>query len=120
MKVIDRVRAHYDKGTGDGRAFIDVPEWGEEGEPLRIYWTPLTVREARAARRKDGSEADFPALVATKAQDAAGKPMFPDIEDAHILATAADAAVVNRIAIAMATTSGSEEMRKNSKAIPSS
>ena len=42
MSVIDNAVKHFD--AQDVRVTL-VPEWGEEGEPLKIYSKPLTLSE---------------------------------------------------------------------------
>ena len=116
MAVIDFVKAHYQRHTGAGRSSIDVPEWGEPGQPLRIFWKPLTLAEKSRIfpAGRAISETDWAELVAMKAEDEAGQPLFPDIADAHILKTAADQNVVTRIGLKIGAALTEEQAVKNS------
>lgn len=106
-----RAKAHYAGYLGDNRQHIAVPEWGDDlgaGEirPLIIYWKPLTLAErARAFAVEAGSTADTRAnakLVFFKAEDAAGKRLFSEPADLHVLQAEAVEGIVLSIASAMA------------------
>lgn len=99
MSAIERVAEHYAKLTGEGRQHHDVPEWGDEAGPLRIYWQPVTLRDLRRVRKN--GEADFAELLVLKAEDAAGQKLFDPMKDAAVLKAKADAMVVTRIGLAM-------------------
>ncbi len=74
---------------------IDVPEWGHDGLPVRIYFDPVTVAERIELNRHDD---DF--LVMTlikKAIKTDGSPMFT-LADRHMLLHRASSAVVSEIA----------------------
>lgn len=122
MSAIGQVTAHFKRFSGDGRTYVDVPEWGEEkdvnGEkivvPLRIYWKPITGAETRQARRdKDGGEVDLAKLLVIKAEDAAGEKLFDIMTDVPTLSKHADWAVVTRIALRMMMTPKIEDLTKN-------
>jgi len=116
MAVIDAVKRHYSAHTGAARRFIDVPEWGEEGKPLRIFWTPLTLAEKSRIfpATRAMSETDWAELVVMKSQDEAGQQLFPDPMDSHILKSQADQNVVTRIGLAIGAALKVEEAIKNS------
>lgn len=78
--VLSRAKAHYDRLRGQS---IDVPEWGEDGKPLKVYFDPITARQAqRIQTRAKGSEALATVLaVICHAKDADGKPIFEDTPD---------------------------------------
>lgn len=110
--IIDRARAHY---QAHGTQSIEVPEWGEDGQPLIVYWTPVTMSERQrvVSRAADGKSADAMAhAVILKAMDAQGKPMF-SIEDKHALMNLVDSSVVERLANALMGTVSVEDMEKN-------
>lgn len=56
-----------------------VSEWiGDDGEPVKIYWRPVTGRQQREIDRA-GSEVDrICATVKHRALDASGQPIFAD------------------------------------------
>lgn len=109
--VIERISDHFRDSTGDGRKFIDIPEWGETPQaPLRIYWKPVTLAERKriiAARYPDAL-----ALV-LKAEDAAGKPLFDEFQDMKVLAHEADARIVTRVAEAIFQVQSVSDAEKN-------
>lgn len=117
MAVIDFVSRHYEARTGEGRRFIDVPEWSPpEGPVLRIYWKPLTLAEKARLfpAGRLASETDWAECVIMKAEDAAGSPIFPDPKDGFILKHKADQAVVFRIGSAIMAGQTVEDAIKNS------
>lgn len=113
MSTIDRIKAHFsDLGTKS----IEVPEWGEEGKPLVIYFTPMTIAEQQQVRNaadRDGAVSANVDLLVLKALDAEGKKVFT-IEHKLLLRKQADARVVRRIADAIFFGAGVEEMGKDS------
>jgi hypothetical protein len=95
MSIIGRVTAHYNLNR---QQFIDVPEWGENGTPLRVYWRLLTI-EQREKLFAMQNRTDVDILIAM-ATDADGKPLF-DKADKPELRLNADAAIITRIATRM-------------------
>ncbi|MAB00103.1 MAG: hypothetical protein CMN87_12095 [Stappia sp.] len=97
MSVIDRARAHYKSLP---RKEIKVPEWGEEGEPLVIYASAMTVAHTdRISDEGNANKAEmFVDVLILKAQDADGNMLFSD-KDRHTLTREADKRVVSRIAL---------------------
>lgn len=112
MSVIDRAKAHFD---AQGVRCIEVPEWGEEGEPCRIFVTPWTLADqAKLLRASQGKEAEALALVLIfKAMDGEGKPLFT-LEDKRALMHEVDAAVVARVANAIMGVEEAEAVGKAS------
>lgn len=93
--LIDRVSGHF-KSQLD---FIEIPEWGEQGEPLKLYCTPITLQEQRKIiKAAEGDEFEGIArIIILKATDEKGEPLF-DISHLPTLMRGADAKVVERIA----------------------
>jgi len=116
MKAIDAVLQHVrDIGT----RHVDVPEWVIDGQPLRIHYTPLSVKEREQISRKSatmGGDIDIEILM-LKALDADGKPLFT-LEDKPKLRMCASA-VISRVAGEMIALPNVAELEKNSAAIPS-
>jgi hypothetical protein len=75
MALIDRVIAHY---KGLPREVIEVPEWGDDSGPVRIYYTVPTLHEVGRVRREaKGDEIEMAArLIALKAEDESGNKLF--------------------------------------------
>lgn len=100
MSILDRAKAHL---AGQSAETILVPEWGEEGAPLEIHFTPMTVAQRKKIfRRENGMEPDSATVcvraLLEKACDKAGKKLFADVQDEHTLTYSVDAKVVARIA----------------------
>ncbi|HEY4775884.1 MAG TPA: hypothetical protein VIH40_13820 [Xanthobacteraceae bacterium] len=92
MSVIDQVTAHY---AANRQQHIDVPEWGVDGVPLRIYWDLLTVdKRKKIFANEQNSDVD---TVVAMACDEQGNKMF-DLADKAKLKVAADSALLTRIA----------------------
>ncbi len=111
MKAIESISAHFQKFVGAGRAFIDVPEWGDEsGKPLRIFWKPMTIRERKKIMGAKNEEAE---AVFLKAEDESGARLFTEPAEFETLASGADGAIVARVANAMVASPSVRELEKN-------
>lgn len=115
MDLKARIAGHF--GGADVHR-IEVPEWGEAGEPLVVCYRRANLRDiAEASRLADGDQFIANArLVAAKALDTDGKPLFRMV-DATFLCEEADPAVVSRLAGAITsgvpTTAAVEAAEKN-------
>lgn len=110
--ILDRARAHY---AARGVQTIEVPEWGEAGQPLILYWTPITLSERQRIVNRVRDSQTLEAMVYAiiiKAQDAQGQPAFT-VEDKHALMNSVDAAVVERISGAILAAQSVEDAEKN-------
>jgi hypothetical protein len=99
MSTIERAKAHF---SGAGLIHIDVPEWGDEKHPLRIFYpASLSIALRRKVWRDesgqvvDGQIACVRALIHC-AKDESGKDLF-DAMDEHALTYEVDSDVVSRI-----------------------
>ncbi len=111
MRAIDRATAHF---RSLGTLSLHVPEWSEEGEEFRVYWTPLTIGE-RAKLFKDGASvnlATYVDLIVMKALDAQGQPLFT-LEDKPRLRNTVSSDVVMRIGLEMLKAPSVEDAEKN-------
>lgn len=96
--VISSAKAHY---SGQQKRFHDVPEWGQPGKPLKVYYGPLTVAQRRRIwRDENGATVDGNVAVVRavlfNALDAGGKRLFDDMDE-HALMYEVDSDVVSRI-----------------------
>ena len=72
------------------RKHVDVEEWGDDGEPVRLYFTDVTVREIEKVQRKHPNflvNTTMAAMVDTiiiKCEDEKGDPAFT-LEDKPVL-----------------------------------
>lgn len=111
MSLIDRVTRHFDDL---GLKSVAVPEWGEEGVPLTIYWKPLTAQEVRVLNEQQpgGGIRLLVAVLILKALDAEGQQVF-DAKDVPNLMGHADVHVITRIANAIQAGPSAAETEKN-------
>lgn len=100
--VINRVTTHFNSKEPK---IIPVEEWGEDGEPLKVYATPLTVHESTRLNAKLGKNPHLSELcvevLLLKAKDADGNKMFK-LEDKPKLMKHADMDVIMRVATEIA------------------
>ena len=96
----DLAQRHYERFCGVGRISVSVPEWADEdGNALVVYWRPFTLRDHGVIFGAEPADArTYAKVLARKAEDAAGKKLFPEGEDLHVLLTQADGSVVRRLA----------------------
>lgn len=116
-----RIEAH---AQPDARRRIEVPEWAERdaagnlvdgGKPLVITYTMITLQElaeVEAVTAGKGFSDQAPHIVALKACDEAGAPMFKRMDHVFLRDRAAPE-VVRRIALEMLGRVTVEEARKN-------
>ena len=110
MNVIDRVKAQFESL---GIKKIEVAEWGEEGKPLTIYSTPITLAEKRSLF-KGAKNDDLGVLVdaiVLKAKNSDGEKIFK-LDDKQVLLNNADANVIARVATEMLNGVSYEEAEK--------
>ena len=105
MSIVDRIESDFRNKLAGELSSIDVPEWGENGTPLKIYWKPLLNFKSQGkiyALINEGktSEAVCQTLI-TRALDEDGNPMFKQHEMEKLLRFS-DPNVISRIVTAMA------------------
>ena len=105
MKAIERAKAHF---TDFGVQSVEVPEWGEDGQPMVIYWKPINLAEKLRLQASDDRLAD---CLILKALDAEGKKMFT-IEDKYTMRHSVDPDVIARVVVRMMASPGVREMGK--------
>lgn len=117
MGLIDRMKAHF---TDIGVRHVEVPEWGEDGKPLAIYFSPMTLAEKQKLMtigERDGYVARLADALIMKAMDAEGKKLFT-IEDKRTLRNQVDPDVLARVVRDMMASPGEDEMGKGSSGTP--
>lgn len=92
--LIGRIEAHYK----NGRECLEIPEWGENDEPLKVYCSPLTLAEKKKIEQwSQGDEYEGVCrCIIMKATDENGVALF-DITHLKFLQNKADASVIERI-----------------------
>lgn len=112
MSVLEQAKAHF---TAFGVQSLEVPEWGEEGKPLVIYWKPITLDE-RQRLHNAGETVGYVARLADclvmKALDAEGKKLFT-IEDKRSLRHDVDPDVLARVVTRMMASPEAKELGKS-------
>lgn len=96
---------------------IDVPEWGDEGKPEKVYYGPLLAGELNRIQRKHPkflSDTSFDAmidLIILKAENGQGEKLFT-LEDKAVLMRE-EVSVVSTVAAAFMSGDSIEEQEKN-------
>lgn len=113
MSIAERIKART-----SAKFHIDVPEWGEDGEPLRVFYGPMLAGEVNKLQRKHPNfltsmeMAGAVELVIMKAEDGQGEKVFT-LEDKPTLMRE-EVQVISRVAAAFFSgTAGIEELEKN-------
>jgi hypothetical protein len=87
MSIAKRIAA---KRAEQERSFVDVEEWGEADQPLRLFFGPVTARDIEKVQRKhpkfmsDTSMAAMIEMMVLKCEDESGEKAFT-LEDKPIL-----------------------------------
>jgi len=99
--ILDRAKAHFEARLSGEPSRIEVPEWGENGQPLVIYYKPMTLKakSALSVFADNPFEYAVESLI-RRALDADGKPIFRPVEKVEIMRHV-DPDVVERIVISM-------------------
>lgn len=99
--ILDKARQHF---ASMARQNIEVPEWGGEDGPMRVYFDALSLaaRQNIETRSKGSASARLSLTVILHALDADGKKLF--VDDAvtrRAFDREIDPAVIARLAGAM-------------------
>lgn len=87
MSLAKRIAA---KRAEQERGYVEIEEWGEDGQPLRLYFMPVSARDIEQVQRKHKDFINSPTmsamvdLIVRKCQDEKGDFAFT-IEDKSIL-----------------------------------
>jgi len=105
MSIIDNAEADFRSKLNGSLQHIEVPEWGENGEPLKIYYKPLVnfkQQEKVFALTQAGKigEAVAQTLI-IRALDEDGKPLFHQGELEKMMRFV-DPSVISRVVNLMA------------------
>lgn len=110
-KIIDRVKAHFDAKE---IKIIEVPEWGDDSNPLYIYCSPLTLAQKNRLY-KMAKEDDLGLMVEAlimKAKDKEGNCLFSRADKPELMRSC-DPDVLIRIATSIMSESDLEMSEKN-------
>lgn len=103
------------------RRSLTVPEWrGEDGAPLTLYWSPMTLGDRMTLKRagEDEGLGMYARAIILKAEDADGNKLF-SLEDKPELIRSVHDRVLTRIALAILGDFDVERAEGNSEPIPS-
>ena len=111
MKAIERAKEHF---AEQDVKVIEVPEWGEDGNPLKIYSKPLTLAETSKLYRmsKEDDLTMMAYVLIYKALDESGEKLF-DLADKITLLNNVDREILVNIASQIMGNESPEEKRKN-------
>jgi hypothetical protein len=111
MKAIERAKEHF---AEQDVKVIEVPEWGEDGNPLKIYSKPLTLAETSKLYKmsKEDDLTMMAYVLIYKALDESGEKLF-DLADKITLLNGVDREILVNIATQIMGNESPEETRKN-------
>tara|TARA_B100000780_G_scaffold260324_1_gene211941 strand:- start:1581 stop:1916 length:336 start_codon:yes stop_codon:yes gene_type:complete len=110
MKIIDKAKAHFD---GLEIKEIEIPEWSDGDEILKVYAKPLTLAEMSKLQRfaKDDDVALMAYCLIHKALDSDGEKVF-DLSDKNALMNNVDKDVLARVATEIMSSPTYEQQAK--------
>ena len=102
MDILANARAHFSDKLNSGLKCIEVPEWGTDGEPAKIYYGAETLeqRDKYFAGIAAQQFESFAMVIITRAKTAEGRRLFHDKDLIHFK-KALDPDVVVRVASEM-------------------
>ena len=112
MSIAERIKARTSQ-----KRHIEVAEWGENGNPERVFYGPLLAGELNRIQRKHPSflqSASFEGmvdLIILKAENGQGEKMFT-LEDKAILMRE-EVEVISRVAAEFMSGTSAEQAEKN-------
>tara|TARA_A100001201_G_scaffold143755_1_gene147235 strand:+ start:4059 stop:4394 length:336 start_codon:yes stop_codon:yes gene_type:complete len=111
MKIIDKAKAHF---AEQDVTVIEVPEWGEEDKPLKIYSKPLTLNETSKLYKmsKEDDLTMMAYVLIYKALDENGDKLF-DLGDKNALLNQVDREILVDIAQRIMGQKPIEDVKKN-------
>ena len=111
MSVIDNAKKHF--AEQDVRV-IEVPEWGEDDNPLRIFSKPLTLAETSKLYKmsKEDDLTMMAYVLIYKALDENGDKLF-DLGDKNALLNSVDREILISVATQIMGQETLEETKKN-------
>ncbi len=111
MSAIDNAKKHF--AEQDVRV-IEVPEWGEDDKPLRIFSKPLTLAETSKLYKmsKEDDLTMMAYVLIYKALDENGDKLF-DIGDKNALLNSVDREILISVATQIMGQETLEETKKN-------
>jgi hypothetical protein len=111
MSAIDNAKKHF---AEQDVKVIEVPEWGNEDKPLKIYSKPLTLSETSKLYKmsKDDDLTMMAYVLIYKALDENGDKLF-DLSDKRALLNDVDQQILVDVATQIMGQKPIEETKKN-------
>ena len=111
MSVIDNAKKHF---AEQDVKVIEVPEWGEDDKPLRIFSKPLTLAETSKLYKmsKEDDLTMMAYVLIYKALDENGDKLF-DLGDKNALLNSVDREILVGVATKIMGQESIEETKKN-------
>ena len=111
MSAIDNAKKHF---AEQDVKVIEVPEWGEDNEPLKIYSKPLTLAETSKLYKmsKEDDLTMMAYVLIYKALDENGDKLF-DLADKNALLNNVDREILVGVATKIMGQEPIEDTKKN-------
>ena len=111
MSAIDNAKKHF---AEQDVKVIEVPEWGDENKPLKIYSKPLTLAETSKLYKmsKEDDLTMMAYVLIYKALDENGDKLF-DLADKNALLNHVDREILVSVATQIMGQEPIEETKKN-------
>ena len=111
MSAIDNAKKHF---AEQDVKVIEVPEWGEDDKPLRIFSKPLTLAETSKLYKmsKEDDLTMMAYVLIYKALDENGDKLF-DLGDKNALLNSVDREILISVATQIMGQETLEETKKN-------
>ena len=111
MSAIDNAKKHF---AEQDVKVIEVPEWGDENKPLKIYSKPLTLAETSKLYKmsKEDDLTMMAYVLIYKALDENGDKLF-DLADKNALLNSVDREILVSVATQIMCQEPIEDTKKN-------
>jgi len=111
MSAIDNAKKHF---AEQDVKVIEVPEWGDENKPLKIYSKPLTLAETSKLYKmsKEDDLTMMAYVLIYKALDENGDKLF-DLADKNALLNHVDREILVSVATQIMGQESIEDTKKN-------
>jgi Asp-tRNA(Asn)/Glu-tRNA(Gln) amidotransferase B subunit len=96
--ILENAKQHFrDKVSGE-MSFVEVPEWGTEDKPLKIYFRSITLKQKDRIYKyiREGSLESLAMTLVVRALDEEGKPLFKPVHKTELM-NSVDSEVIERI-----------------------
>ncbi len=101
--ILERAKGHFRDKLSEEMKFIDVPEWGEENKPLRIFYKPMNLKSQDRIFKhvREGSLQSLAQTLIERARNEDESKMFKPVHMTEFM-NAVDPEVIEHIVTEMA------------------